>query len=211
MCDTISIMKKDTKKNPRLFWTNFLGKTGYCFLMLQWLCIVIVYFSFIYDVLIQPIMPQPREVAPQPTPPVSDEAFAWSPLSTALAVLLVALVVGVTIYALVQFPRMVSRAGERTVHAVARQAAPLAVRVAHEPVTKKNVLKMSPYLVFWLKAALVLLPILLGWLAQFSEYVSLDGVLVFFGCLLLSAPTILFFGFQYGAARLLRIPMEKLV
>ncbi|UTX51043.1 hypothetical protein KI440_02440 [Candidatus Saccharibacteria bacterium TM7i] len=207
-------VRNNTRKSPprsrRERFVSGFGATGYFFAVIQWLMAFALYFVWIYTYFLVPMQPTATPNTPAPTPAPAVPSFeAPSPFVTVLLALFALAMIGVTIYALIVFPRLVSRAGSKAATVVAKQAAPLVLKAQHLPETKKNTLKISGRIIIVLKVLMVAVPLGLAWASQFigEQVLSLDMALL--AAAVLAVPTAFFFVAQYVCAWAMKVPLEK--
>lgn len=189
---------------------NGFGSFGYFFLMIQWLALFAIYFTWIYTYFISPMQPVSK---PEPSPAQPVEvvtlAVSFSPTSIILLALLTIVMVGIAVYAIIALPKMVSQAGSKAAKVIANQAAPLALKVKHKPETKKNRLKISSQILIFIKATALALPVPLAWLSSYIDLQTVstsDAVLIM---AVLAVPVIVFFAVQYIIICLSKTPLSR--
>ena len=202
-----------THKKPPLSTriANGFGKTAYFFVVIQWLFTFLLYFGWISTYFLEPMQPK-AQPQPQPVPQPAMSGNEAPSLTTLIILAVIVIVMAaLAVYAFIRLPKMVSGAGQKTVQAVAQQAAPLALKVAHAPVTEKNTRAMGAKLIAIFKALTLLLPIAFAALSRFIDQsiMSFDDALIV--TLVLSVPGIILFSIQYLIARVYKTPLRTLV
>ncbi len=193
---------KSKQSNTNVSWSertaNTFGSLGYSSVMVQWLTVFAVYFAWIYAYFIIPMQPEARpEPKPSQVTGPALEATALSPVTMVLLGILALVMIGMTIYAFIAIPKMVSSAGSKAVKTIASQAAPLALKVQRKPATKKSRLKVSAEIVLLLKALAVGLPLPLAWASHFIDLQVMSAGDALLVAALLAIPSFIFFSVQY--------------
>lgn len=205
-------MSTQTKKNKT--WpsklVNGFGALGYFFVALQWLLAFALYFTWISTYIIDPMQPA-RTHSPAPAQPiVPAEPEPLSIGTIVFLVVVVAVFIGITIYAMARIPKMVSSTGRKAARTLVSKTAPIALKVTHAPKTKKNILRMGSHLLIVVKVLAVAVPVVLAAATHFIGEQLLTLQIAVTISLILAAPATFFFAAQYIWAWAFRIPLEKI-
>lgn len=205
--------KQRREPSKKLRAINTLGSTGYFFVVTQWLFAFILYFGWINVYFLQAMMPnapeQPAVPDVAPVQPAGDEAL---PLIAIIGIaLFVAIMLGVTIYALIKIPKMIAGAGNKVATVVAQQATPLIIKARQLPQTQKTQLKVRGIMLVYSKVVMVLLPIVFAWSSQFitEQLLPVDTALLV--SFIIAIPAVLFFGLQYLFGMIAKIKLKDLI
>lgn len=132
------------------------------------------------------------------------------PLEIIIVAIVTAIMVAVTIYAIVKMPLSVVKTGNKITHTAAKTAAPMVIKAQHKKDTKKARTMLTPRLVLAAKAFLVAAPMGLTAGAGLLEEQPIDYfiALVVAGGLAVLAGA--FFAFQYALAFAFRVKTSNL-
>ncbi len=143
-----------TVNRTHVMIANSFGALGYFSAMIQWLwAFVIVGYPLISHDRLSFLLPKPSETPPPP----SIEYGGFTPIVMIIAVIFTLCIIGLTIYALIRLPATIGRKGSIVTHHTASAITPL---IAKKHTTKMQQRLLSYRLTWWVKASLVLIPLL---------------------------------------------------
>lgn len=190
-------------KTKRTALANIAGTLGYLSLVLQWMWSLVIFaYPVISGELDTFLFPKPQEVTP-----TAVDAGVFTPVVFVVAAVITLLVLGLTAIVIARLPKTIASAGARITKTAATAAIPLATH--HKPATKKQRLKLSFRFVIIIKAALVILPLLLLLVARPIDQLPQQASLAF-GSLCAVGST-LYFSLQYAVVFLGRIAKKDVL
>ena len=194
-----------SKTSKRLLLVNVLGFFGYTSCLLQWLWAGVLLLPLVLrnENVKLFIMPKPSE-NPQRVVPSFDES---SIALTVIAVIVTVIVMGLTLFVLLRLPIKFITASKRAVDTTAKAALPIVTHHKPLPAKKKQVISLQ--LRMYVKLLLCVIPV--GLLAiTFVVDVDLDRAIVVVVGLFLAIGSLVWFGLEYAAAKLLKVPLMKI-
>jgi hypothetical protein len=199
-------MKQKAELNIKRNVTHFFGSFGYLFCFLQWFWAIILYFSVIQSAALL-VAPKVSEQTEQPqnltfAPPSSVEII--------ITAVVVAVMIVVTIYALMRIPVSIVKTGNKIVHRTAETMTPVVMKAQHKKDTKKNHTKLTFKLVLIIKLLLVATPVALTACSKLLEKQAIDYSLAMIIGLALACLAIVLFAIQYAFAGILRVKTSDL-
>ena len=199
-------MKQKTQHNVKKGIANFFGSFGYLLCSLQWLWVVMLYFSVVKSMVLLISSNADKQVG-HPT----NITFA-PPGSSKMIILgvVVAIMVAITIYALVKIPMTIVKSGNKIVHKSAETMAPIVIKTQHKKDTKKNHSKVTAKLILGIKLLLVVIPVVLTAASGLLEKQPLDYSIAMVVGVGLACFSVAFFGVQYALAALFRVKLSDL-
>lgn len=200
------------KRNERIkgWFVNFFGALAYLVITLQLLVTFLAYFEPLKS-LIEFTMPahDAEPITPvQPLPPM--EQSEPSVLLIILSFVIVAIMVSISIYAIIKTPSIIARAGKKVVDRTAEASAPLALKVSGKKDTVRNRKKMAPVLRLIFKILLVVLPLGATLLSFLVEQPRIDYSIMQAFAIFLASVAFLLFALQYGLARLIGVKKDNI-
>lgn len=200
------------KQNERIkgWFVNFFGALAYLVITLQLLVTFLAYFEPLRS-LIELTMPthNAEPITPvQPLPPM--EQSEPSVLLIILSFVIVAIMVSISIYAIIKTPSIIARAGKKVVDRTAEASAPLALKVSGKKDTARNRKKMAPMLRLIFKISLVVLPLAATLLSFLVEQPRIDYSIMQAFAIFLASVAFLLFALQYGLARLIGVKKDNI-
>lgn len=176
------------------------------FCCLQWLWAVMLYISILQTVVkwLLPVHDQRVRQAPN---------FNFEmpgPLEVIVVAIVTAIMVAVTIYAIVKMPMSVVKTGNKITHTAAKTAAPVVIKAQHKKDTKKARAMLTPRLALAAKTLLMAAPLALTAGSGLLEEQPIDhsiALIVGGGLAVLAG---VFFACQYALALGLRVKMADL-
>ena len=199
-------MKPRSNRNLKRGTANFFGAFGYLFSCLQWFWAIMLFFSIFQSVSIF----LGADDTPSFSEPVAQVAQPPSALQLIILAVIVALMVGITIYALVKIPMGIVKTGNRVVHQTAKTMTPVVAKVQHRPVTKKARRKITVRLIVAIKLLLVALPLAATALSGLLDKQSIDYAIAMILGGGLAGFAVLSFGLQYALAGIFRVKLSEL-
>ena len=192
-------------KSKRLLFVNTLDGLGYISCLLQWLWLAaLVLPSVLKNEHMQSWLAPPPTTA-EPVAPMVDPS---SLLMTIVAIIITLAILAITVVVLVRIPLAIAKAGKKVTTATSEVILPVITHHQKLPEAKKRTL--SVVLVKCVKLALCLLPVAgLGLLLFIPT--ELDPRLGIFVGLMFVIGSVVWFSLEYAAARLLGVPLEKIV
>lgn len=185
---------------------NTFGSLGYLFCFLQWFWAIMLYFSVIQSVTLF-ISPNADKKVEQ----TSNLTFTLpGPLEVIILVTVVAIMVAITIYALLTMPRSIVRTSHKIVNRTAETMVPVVMKAQHKHDTKKFRAVITSRLALAIKVLLIVLPIALTTTSGLLEKQSIDYTIAMVAGGGLASLSILFFAIQYLLAGLLRVRVSDL-
>lgn len=182
--------KEDFKKNI----VNSFALVGYFMCFLQWLWVVLLYYSLIEkigrvlysdssssgeDSLLVPV----RIINIGSSGGVSLPGLDFIMILVTFSI--AAVVIVLTLYYLLKMPSTIVKTSEKIVHEAANKVLPLALRLQHKKDTKRNKVKITPKLIIIIKAFLLILALILTCLSKFVDnpYMDLNIAIIVGGIL----------------------------
>jgi hypothetical protein len=198
------MMAKKTAPNPT--FANIFGGLGYASCLLQWLWVTLLYFPLLLknDAFKTMVIP---EKSIQTTAPLIQ--FTMPPLIALIVGGIITLfVIGATIYVLARTPIAIARGGKKITHTPADALVPI---ITHrKKVSAKKRRQLTSKLIVGIKLLLVILPLLVSFGAYlFATPIPYTVICVVAG--FLACGSLVWFGAQYAAARLLHIDTKQLI
>ena len=199
-------MKQKTKDTAKKNTVNLFGALGYLFCVLQWFWVTILYFSVIQTAITFTI-PDTNQHAAQISVPqftLPDPVMGWVLGS------ITAIMIAVTIYALVSMPAKTVKASSTIVYKAAQTMAPVAIKAQHKKDTRSLRAKITPRLVFFLKLLLIIIPTVLTFASGILQEHPIEySIVTIIGCGL-ALFSLVSFTAQYVVSRLLRVKVQEL-
>lgn len=186
-------------------FANFFGALGYLSCSLQWLWIVVLYFSWI-KTLVVIVSPANNQVVKTPAPVVFEPNIAVIMVAGIIFVVMIML----TIYFLYKIPATIIRTGKKTVQRAANSVAPIILQAQHKKETKKNLIKLTPKITIILKLIIIITPLVLTFTSYLIEKQMIEYSIALFVGIWLACTSIVFFGIQYTIASLLSVKSQNL-
>lgn len=199
-------MKKKTKISLKKWSVNCLGAVGYFFSSLQWLWVVVLYSSLVIG--LAKIMSQGK--TNQTVAPSNNIDINSNIPMIIIAAVIVFVIVVLTLYIIIKIPSTLVKTSEKAVHSAADNVAPLVLQLQRKKDTKRNHLKLTPFLIVIMKLILVFLPVALAFISQFIGKQVLDFFIAAYVSVLLACFSLLFFVFQYLVAELMSIKKKDI-
>jgi len=196
------LIKLNLKKNL----TNFFGALGYLFCSLQWLWVIILYFSLIKALIVIVSPNGDNHVIRVVSHATTEPNIALAIVSGIIVVAMLAL----TLYFIYKIPATIIKTSKRTVQEAAKTVAPTVLKFQHKKDTKKNLITLTPKLIVVLKLALIILPLILTFFSQFIEKQMISYLIATFVSFWLAGACILFFVIQYTVANLLSVKSQEI-
>jgi hypothetical protein len=199
-------MEQKTKRNTKRNVANFFGAFGYLFCFLQWLWVVLLYFSVIQSVILL-VTPSADSHVEQTSAPI---ITLPSSLSMVILAVTVAVMIAVTVYAFIKIPTSIVKTGNKVVHKTAETMTPLVVKAQHKKDTKKFRDKITAELILIIKLLLIVIPVALtvGSVLLAEQSVNYSIALIIgatFACF-----SVIFFAVQYALAGMLHVKLKDL-
>jgi len=197
-------------KNKRLFLVNLLGVMGYVVLTLQWMWLLVVALpGILRSHLFTFFVPQSQQQtsASMPSGIEQSDGAVDSSVLLVLAVLIVAAILGLTIYALRRAPKTIGETGRKITQGTAEHIIPVLTHHAKLSPAKRRFL--TARIAFDVKLGLLALPVGLVYIVE----PSLPGVsheVARFGEAILAFMTLILICVQVGVAKTLRIELSHL-
>ncbi len=199
-------MDKRKKINLKKIAVNLFGAIGYFFCSLQWFWATALYLSVIQNFVVF-ISPEPSKKVNISSPAVY---LNPNPLTTALSVIILIIVVMFTLYITLKLPSTLAKTSKNIVHETAEKIAPITLKLQHKKDTKKMRLQLTPRIILIMKILLILVPILLAFMSQFIQKQSIDFFIAMYVSLGLACLSLIFFAIQYSLARFLPVKYQEL-
>ncbi len=180
-----------------------LGAFGYLFCSLQWLWVALLYFSVIQSAILL--------VAPPAAPPVAQTHTTAlpGPIEMVIFAIITAIMIILTIYALVTIPSTIAKTGNKIVYKTSEAITPVILRAQHKKETGTLRDKLTPKIVLFIKLLIIAVPFVLTALSHLlTKPMISDSIAMTIGGGL-ALLSVFFFGVQYMAVRILRIPMLR--
>jgi hypothetical protein len=199
-------MKPRSNRNLKRGTANFFGAFGYLFSCLQWFWAIMLFFSIFQSVGIflgADSVPSFSEPSPQVASPPSA-------LQLIILAVIVAIMIGITVYALVKIPMGIVKTGNKVVRQTAKTMTPVVAKVQHKPVTKKSRRKITVRLVIAVKLLLIAIPLAATALSGLLDKQSIDYAIAMILGGGLAGFALLSFGLQYALAGILRVKLSEL-
>lgn len=155
------------KKSPLL--PRFLAGSAYFVCMLQWLWIIILVLPTLIDSGLLASFAPPRVEKPQVA--IVDDT-SQSPLLLITGGIVTLLMIVLTIYILIKFPSKVAQNGSTIAHKAADVIVPVVSH--HKPISPKKRRTLTARVLFYVKLALVLAPVLACYLVPETNTINAD-------------------------------------
>jgi hypothetical protein len=199
-------MEQKTEHIIRKNFSNFFGSFGYLFCFLQWLWVVMLYFSVVQSatLLISPNADKQVEQSPSFTFALPDSS------EIIILVIVMTVMIAVTIYVLIKIPMSIVKTSNKIVHKTAETMTPIVIKAQHKKDTKRFHAKITSTLMLAIKLLLVVAPVMLTVASGLLEKQSIDysiAMLIGGGLACFSA---VFFAIQYSLANLLHVKASDL-
>lgn len=184
---------------------NIFGTLGYLSCLLQWLVVALLYLPALLDNETIKHFLQPEATQPM-TPIVADGPP--SPILIGFALIFTVFMLIVTIIILVRSPLSLARTGRIITARTAETIVPVITH--HRPIPASKKRHLTTQLIKVIKFSLVMMPFLLCYLSIFVQS-ALAFDIVLFSSAILAIGSLVWFMAQYLSARLLRVPLDKLI
>jgi hypothetical protein len=196
----------ESKTNLKKNVANFFGAFGYIFCSLQWIWVILLYFSLInkFALFID------SNSNSQVTKSTTTASFDSNILLTIIAIIIAIVVVVFALYILIKIPSTLVKTGKKIVHETAENTAPLVLMIQHQKDTKRNHIKITARLILIIKTILIIIPVILTFMSQFLEKQMISFYIAMCVSILLVCLSIVFFIFQYFIAILLQVKRQNL-
>lgn len=199
-------MQQKTKSHLKRGSANTFGAIGYVFCSLQWLWVIVLYFSVIQPALLLLSPPAPAQTQQLPS-------FTFtlpSQFELIIVAIVVVLMVALTSYVLIRMPLTIAKTGRKAVHKTTEKVMPLAIKAQHKKDTKRLRELLSVKIVFVLKVLLVSVPSILAIGSLLLEELPIDYLMIVIIASGLAAFSVIFFAAQYMFAVLFRVKLSDL-
>lgn len=206
-------MNKRPKTNKKRHVVNFFGVCGYIFISLSWLWSIILNMNFIQSIAVS--------VSPTVDTPVIEPivgSTAGDPAAQVvflfLSIVITIIILAVCVFMIFKAPAAVIKTEAAIVHETAKHVTPVVLRVQGLTPEKQTPAKfriMSSRLAVVVKALLVIVPLVLAWLSQFSAERVFSFTASIIGSLLLVGVSALFFVLQYVFAYALSVKRHDIM
>lgn len=189
------------------FAVNSAGVVGYLFVLLGWIwaLALVLTNTGLVDLF--------ASEQPKSSPPaVSFPEFSLpEPIAIVLLAGLAVFMIGLSVYAFLKVPAEAIKQGSRAAHKAADKLAPVVAR--KKPLSKKKRLNLTARLVFYIKLALIVVPVAAtaGLVVFVGSDLSLAPDLVIIVSAGTGAVAMLFFALQYALARITKLPLDKML
>lgn len=196
------VSKKQQKNIRRRKLVNFVGALAYLSVVIQWIMAVTLFAPLISEA---PLLnPEPVAVSPVES---SAAASANDPsIFTFIGIAIIVLImIALTAYVLAKMPATLARTGRKVVKDSSSAIVTVAIKAAGKKDGKRLREKLTPKIVFIMKVAVVLLPILLSFLSRYLEDPILSQYLALYLSVMLANGSFLLFIIQYGMAYFLGV------
>lgn len=195
-----------TSRSKRLFAVNILATLGYLSCVAQWLWLVVVYGPLIASSPLMRFLPDPQ--AAQHTPEPAQAASEPSVLIFIVVAIITVLVLVATALVVWKLPKTVGKTGGAIAHKTAAFAVPIITHHKEIQPAKRRVLTGRIVIVF--KLLILVVPLTGSLLAFLLSRHPLEYRVIAFLALFFAVGTTLWFGTQYVAAKLLKVPIDKI-
>lgn len=197
-------MVSKSQRSPNL--SNFFGSVGYLSIISQWLWTIALLLPLLLKNGSFKQLVLPNKAAPTQTPgPVFDEN---SFIMIAVAVIVTALVLIVTVVILIKLPLALIRTSKKSVDTVVETIIPTITH--HKPVSKEKKAILSVKVRIYIKLFVCIVPIT-PLIFVGSDAIGLDQAIALLIGAALALGTVFWFTLQYASAKLLKLPLEKLL
>lgn len=186
-------------------FANFFGALGYLSCSLQWLWIIVLYFSWV-KALVVIVSPANNQIVKTPAPVVFEPNIALTMLAGVIFVAMIAL----TIYFIYKIPATIINTGKKSLQRAASGVAPIVLQAQHKKETKKNLIKLTPKITIILKLMIIITPLILTFASYLVEKQMIEYSVALFAGIWLACSSILFFGIQYFIAGFLSVKPKNL-
>ncbi len=200
-------MKRKSREAPNIQKTvvTALGAFGYISLLLQWLWLVGLYLPMLMRSELRALfIPEPDKTEITHTIAIGGPDILWLIIGIGVT----AIVLVVTVIALARLPMAIAKTGNKASEAVAEAALPI---ITHrQPLPPKKRRRLTARLIGYAKICFALLP-LLGLIGLLFTAFDLSSDIVIFLSVFLALGTTIWFTLQYVVAKLLHVPLEKII
>lgn len=186
-------------------FASFFGSLGYLSFTVQWFWAIIMYSSLLsffeipIDIIKNPV--RPPVVAPQGT--------SIEPLAIFFAIAITVLMVAIMLYVVIKLPSNVAKASEKIVISTAEKAVPLVIKLQGKKNTKKMRLKLTEKTILVLKLILIITPIILVFVSQFTTRPEIETKVAMIVAVGLAGFSFLYFTIQYILVKAYKIKLIK--
>ncbi len=195
------------KRAPKQTLVSFTGGVAYLSIILQWVWTGVVLLPSLLQIeaIRNLFLPQPVEQTKQVA-----EATSSSPLMIAIAAVITLVVIIACAVILIRLPIAAAR-GARAA-SITATAAVLPVVTQKRKMSEKKQRRLSAIFLWWTKFTAALLPSALIWLIYLlpSNQLLLPAPIAIFVASILAIGSFIWLITEYGLARILKIPIEKI-
>ena len=193
-------MKDRSKSNIKTKIVNFFGGCGYLGNIVQWLFSILLFFEPIKDfvIFITPEVQTDNKV-------VLDAGSLPEPFLLITGLVITAIVVILCVLVIIKLPHETAKNSTAVVHGVAKNTAPILLKLQHKKNTTKNKLKLTSEIVFYIKMALIIAPVFLAYASRFLSYQNILPEIALIVSLFLAIVSMSMFGISYLLAYLCKI------
>lgn len=203
-------MSKKRRERIKGWIVNLFGALAYCAITLQLLVAFFAYFEPLKS-LIELTMPKSMGDQLPPSDPLPiTEPSEPSIFMLILGFVVVAVMVAITIYAIIKTPGAIARTGKKIIDKTAEASAPIALKVSGKKDNKRNRKKLSPVIKLVLKILLVLIPLLATLFSFGVEQTRIDHALIQAFAIFLAGISLTMLTMQYGLASLIDVKKDNL-
>jgi len=190
--------------SKRAVLANIFGTLGYLSCLFQWLFVALLYLPLLLDneQIKGFLLPEENTNS---APVIA--AGPPSPILIGFAIAFTVFMLGLTIFLLLRAPIAIARTGKTATTKTAGAIVPLVVHHQLSPSKKR---RLTIQLIKAIKLAVILLPFALTFISLIVE-TTLAFDVIMFGSSTLAIGSLLWFLAQYISARLLHVPLDKLV
>jgi len=186
---------------------NSFGAVGYLFSSIQWLWVILLYSSLIIWLA--------KYLSPANTNQISKPVGTANSLSSSVPMIIITAVVTfimivLTLYIIIKIPSTLVKASKRVVQGAAEGATPIVLQAQNKKETKRNLIKLTPVIIFIMKLILIIIPVILAFTSQFIEKQVFNFFISMYVAVLLACFSLLFFVFQYLAAGLMSVKKQDI-
>lgn len=193
----------------RLFFVNTIAALAYLSCLIQWLLAVLpfasglvrsdVFKTYVSDPSNQTIQPPSIDIG---TPEIFSGVFV---------IIAIALAVGVLVFAVIMIsrtPAAVGKTGAKLTHSAAEVVLPVITH--HKKITPKKRGMLTARIVFNIKLALVVIPLLLVFVSPSDAFPAMSGDVLIFVAALCAGWSLCLFCLQTAIARILRVDLARI-
>lgn len=202
-------MKKLTKSNYKKVFVNFFGSLGYLICAVQWLWVVLLYFSVVQTI-IEFVAPADNSAKVDITPLVPVAHTEPTVFMILLAVVTIIIVIALSVYLIYKVPTTVVKTSKTAVQNTASFIAPIVIKNQHKKESKKLKIQLTTSIILVIKFIIVFVPVILAYVYKYFDDQILNPKYALISSAVLALFGFGFFTIQYMFAWFLKVKNQEL-